>query len=49
VLVAGQDVGSLKPKELAIMRRRTVGYVFQDLNLLAGLTAPGGSGVKTGW
>jgi putative ABC transport system ATP-binding protein len=39
VLVAGQDVGSLKPKELAILRRRTVGYVFQDLNLLAGLTA----------
>ena len=39
VIVDGQDVGSLKPKELAILRRRTVGYVFQDLNLLAGLTA----------
>lgn len=39
VLVAGQDIGTLKPKELAILRRRTVGYVFQDLNLLAGLTA----------
>jgi putative ABC transport system ATP-binding protein len=39
VLVAGQDVGSLKAKDLAILRRRTVGYVFQDLNLLAGLTA----------
>jgi putative ABC transport system ATP-binding protein len=39
VLVAGQDIGALKPKELAILRRRTVGYVFQDLNLLAGLTA----------
>jgi putative ABC transport system ATP-binding protein len=39
VLVAGQDVGAMKPKELAILRRRTVGYVFQDLNLLAGLTA----------
>jgi putative ABC transport system ATP-binding protein len=39
VLVAGQDVGALKPKDLAILRRRTVGYVFQDLNLLAGLTA----------
>jgi putative ABC transport system ATP-binding protein len=39
VLVAGQDVGALKPKELAILRRRTVGYVFQDLNLLQGLTA----------
>jgi len=39
VLVAGQDVGTLKPRDLAILRRRTVGYVFQDLNLLAGLTA----------
>ncbi len=39
VIVAGQDVGSLKAKDLAILRRRTVGYVFQDLNLLAGLTA----------
>ncbi len=39
VIVDGQDVGSLKPKELAILRRRSVGYVFQDLNLLAGLTA----------
>ena len=39
VLVAGQDVGKLKAKDLAILRRRTVGYVFQDLNLLAGLTA----------
>ena len=39
VIVDGQDVGVLKPKQLAILRRRTVGYVFQDLNLLAGLTA----------
>ena len=39
VIVAGQDVGALKPKDLAILRRRTVGYVFQDLNLLQGLTA----------
>jgi putative ABC transport system ATP-binding protein len=39
VLVAGLDVGSMKSKDLAILRRRTVGYVFQDLNLLAGLTA----------
>jgi putative ABC transport system ATP-binding protein len=39
VIVSGQDVGVLKPKELAILRRRTFGYVFQDLNLLAGLTA----------
>jgi len=39
VIVAGQDVGTLRPKDLAILRRRTVGYVFQDLNLLQGLTA----------
>ena len=39
VIVDGQDVGALKPGNLAILRRRTVGYVFQDLNLLAGLTA----------
>jgi putative ABC transport system ATP-binding protein len=39
VIVGGQDVGALKPKDLAILRRRTVGYVFQDLNLLSGLTA----------
>ena len=39
VLVEGVDVGRLDAKKLAILRRRTVGYVFQDLNLLAGLTA----------
>ncbi|HEV2006482.1 MAG TPA: ATP-binding cassette domain-containing protein, partial [Candidatus Limnocylindrales bacterium] len=39
VLVEGIDLARLKPHELAILRRRTVGYVFQDLNLLAGLTA----------
>jgi putative ABC transport system ATP-binding protein len=39
VTVAGLDVGSMKAHDLAILRRRTVGYVFQDLNLLAGLTA----------
>jgi putative ABC transport system ATP-binding protein len=39
VLVDGVDVGHLDSRGLAILRRRTVGYVFQDLNLLAGLTA----------
>ena len=39
VLVEGKDVGRMSPSELALLRRRTVGYVFQDLNLLAGLTA----------
>ena len=39
VIVGGQDVGGLDQRRLALLRRRTVGYVFQDLNLLAGLTA----------
>ena len=39
VIVDGKDVGAMKSRDLAILRRRTVGYVFQDLNLLAGLTA----------
>jgi putative ABC transport system ATP-binding protein len=39
VVVAGQDVGSMDARRLAALRRRAVGYVFQDLNLLAGLTA----------
>lgn len=39
VVVAGQDLGSLNGSGLAVLRRRVVGYVFQDLNLLAGLTA----------
>ena len=39
VIVDGLDVGQMAPRELAILRRRTVGYVFQDLNLLPGLTA----------
>ena len=39
VLVEGKDVGRMNPSELSVLRRRTVGYVFQDLNLLAGLTA----------
>jgi len=39
VLVDGRDVGSMHARELAILRRRTVGYVFQDLNLLPSLTA----------
>jgi putative ABC transport system ATP-binding protein len=39
VLVDGADVGAMRARDLAVLRRRTVGYVFQDLNLLAGLTA----------
>lgn len=39
VLIAGQDVSRLGKDELARLRRRSIGYVFQDFNLLAGLTA----------
>ncbi len=39
VIVGGQDLGKLDARGLAVLRRRTVGYVFQELNLLAGLTA----------
>ena len=34
-----QDLASLKPAALAELRRRALGFVFQDLNLLPGLTA----------
>ncbi|PWR16186.1 macrolide ABC transporter ATP-binding protein [Micromonospora sicca] len=39
VLVEGAALGRLDRRELARLRRRRVGYVFQDLNLLGSLTA----------
>jgi putative ABC transport system ATP-binding protein len=39
VVVDGTDLGALDRRRLAALRRRRVGYVFQDLNLLPGLTA----------
>jgi putative ABC transport system ATP-binding protein len=39
VLVDGQDVSSMTADERARLRRRQIGYVFQDFNLLPGLTA----------
>jgi putative ABC transport system ATP-binding protein len=39
VLVAGQAVAGLSGNAKARLRRRTIGYVFQDFNLLPGLTA----------
>jgi len=39
VEVDGVALGSLTRKDKARLRRRTVGFVFQDFNLLAGLTA----------
>ncbi|MFE4060842.1 ABC transporter ATP-binding protein, partial [Streptomyces sp. NPDC059096] len=39
VLVEGTDITTADRKELAAMRRRSVGYVFQDYNLIPALTA----------
>ena len=39
VLIAGQTARALSRGARARLRRRTIGYVFQDFNLLPGLTA----------
>jgi putative ABC transport system ATP-binding protein len=39
VLVEGRDLAGLRPAEVAAVRRRSAGYVFQDLNLIPALTA----------
>lgn len=39
VLVNGTDLASLDATGLAALRRRTIGYVFQRLNLIPALTA----------
>ena len=39
VLVEGTDLAGLSRAELAALRRRSVGYVFQDFNLIPALTA----------
>jgi putative ABC transport system ATP-binding protein len=39
VLVGGASVTSMSRNDKARLRRRTIGYVFQDYNLLPGLTA----------
>jgi putative ABC transport system ATP-binding protein len=39
VLVEGRDLASLSASACAAVRRRSVGYVFQDLNLLPSLSA----------
>jgi len=39
VTVGGMPLSRLSRSEQAALRRRSIGYVFQDFNLLAGLTA----------
>jgi len=39
VVVAGEAVSMMSRNDRARLRRRSIGYVFQDFNLLAGLTA----------
>ena len=39
VLVEGQELTPLSAKARAALRRRSIGYVFQDLNLVPALTA----------
>ncbi|WP_405089090.1 ABC transporter ATP-binding protein [Microbispora sp. NBC_01389] len=38
VLLEGRELRDLPPKRLAELRRRSAGYVFQDLNLIPSLT-----------
>jgi putative ABC transport system ATP-binding protein len=39
VVVQGKSLSGMSRNDKARLRRRTIGYVFQDFNLLAGLTA----------
>jgi putative ABC transport system ATP-binding protein len=39
VRIDGKSVQTMSQNDKARLRRRTIGYVFQDFNLLAGLTA----------
>jgi putative ABC transport system ATP-binding protein len=39
VLVAGRDIVTMSRNDKARLRRQSIGYVFQDFNLLPGLTA----------
>jgi putative ABC transport system ATP-binding protein len=39
VVIAGRSLQTMSRNDRARLRRRTIGYVFQDFNLLPGLTA----------
>ena len=47
VLVDGKSLTGLSPAERAVLRRDVLGYVFQELNLLPGLTALELAGLRT--
>ncbi len=39
VSIGGEEIGGLAPRDLARLRRRRMGFVFQDYNLIPSLTA----------
>lgn len=39
ILIDGSEISAMSLDDRARLRRRSIGYVFQDFNLLAGLTA----------
>jgi putative ABC transport system ATP-binding protein len=39
VIVEGRHLSTASPRELALLRRRSLGFVFQDFNLIPTLTA----------
>lgn len=38
VFIEGRSLGELKPKEATRLRRQSLGFIFQDLNLVSSLT-----------
>jgi predicted ABC-type transport system involved in lysophospholipase L1 biosynthesis ATPase subunit len=48
VLIDGAPLSKMSCNDKARLRRRSVGYVFQDFNLLAGLTAGAGGPARRG-
>jgi putative ABC transport system ATP-binding protein len=38
IIVDGKDIAKMKKDDLALFRRRNIGYIFQDFNLLDSLT-----------
>lgn len=38
ISIAGQEISNMKPKNLAEMRRSTIGIIFQEFNLIERLT-----------